>query len=119
MVRELKAEIQELRTKVTEGPSKVPVSEVMVESKPVPSTRGGDTSADSEVHSLRRQVQRLEEQLASLSVRQSSQSTSEPQQLEQADTSVKPRLEKTKEDYFCYKCGEDGHSAKLLRITVW
>ncbi|XP_048021418.1 paraneoplastic antigen Ma1 homolog [Megalobrama amblycephala] len=110
-VRELKAEIQELRTKVTERPSKVPVSEEMLESKAVPSTRGDDTPTDPEVHLLRRQVQRLEEQLASLSVRQSSQSIREPQPLEQTDTSVKPRLDKTKEDYFCYKCGEDGHIA--------
>lgn len=52
MVRELKAEIQELRTKVTEGPSKVPVSEV--KSKPELRRRGGDTPADLEVNDSKR-----------------------------------------------------------------
>ncbi|KAG1952160.1 paraneoplastic antigen Ma1 [Pimephales promelas] len=111
VVRELKAEIEELRTKVAEGSSKVTMPEVMMEPKPIPRKRGGDTSGDSEVLSLRKQVQRLEEQLASLSIRQSPQMTRDPHSLEQADTSVKPRFEKAQEDYFCYKCGEDGHIA--------
>ncbi|XP_052387224.1 uncharacterized protein LOC127934090 [Carassius gibelio] len=111
VVRELKAEIEELRTRVAEGPSKVIVPEAMLESQPIPSRRGGDTSVDPEVHSLKKQVQRLEEQLASLSVRHLPQTTGDPRSLEQADTSVKPRFERAKEDYFCYKCGEDGHIA--------
>lgn len=109
-VSELKAEIQELRSKVTEGPSRFPESEVMVELKPDPSRKRVDTQ-NPEVHSLKKQVKRLEEQLASLSVRQSSLLTKDPQPLEQADTYAKLRLEKTKEDHFCYRCGEDGHIA--------
>lgn len=110
-VRELKAEIQELRTKVMDRPTTVPESEVVLESKRLPGRRGGDTGGDSELQSLKKQVQRLEEQLSSLSVRQSSQVTRDAQPLKQADVSVKARSEKTKEDYFCYKCGEDGHIA--------
>lgn len=66
-------------------------------------------------HTPKNQMQKLEEQFASLSIRQLPQMTKDPQLLEQADTSVKPRHEKAKEDYFCYKCGEDCHIASKCK----
>ncbi|XP_056611090.1 paraneoplastic antigen Ma2 homolog [Triplophysa dalaica] len=70
-VRELQAEIQELRMQVAESPSKMPVAERA--SREVMSKR--ETDLSPEVLALKKQVQRLEEQLTSLSFRQSPQGT--------------------------------------------
>ncbi|KAL1249378.1 hypothetical protein QQF64_020383 [Cirrhinus molitorella] len=84
------AAVKELRTENTGGHPKGP--EVMLESKPVQSRRGADTLADLEL-------------------------SKEPLKPEQSDTFAKPRFELTREDYFCYKCGEDGHIAPRCRAT--
>ncbi len=67
---------------------------------------------NAEVRELRRQVQQLQKQLAVMSVSNIQQSTTiiEPQH---KSLSVSSRFTPTrhKDDYFCYRCGEDGHIA--------
>lgn len=113
-VRELKAEIQELRTQLeSDRLNSLPASSMMLESranlcKTSPSDHKGVTK-DSEVQSLRKQVLQLQQQLAVMSV--SSSSSASHAQLHQPHASVQQRSKPSRnmEDYFCYRCGEDGH----------
>ncbi|KAI7797198.1 hypothetical protein IRJ41_020208, partial [Triplophysa rosa] len=79
------------------------------------SSRQREKADDSEVQALRKQIQQLQQQLATMSVSQTQQSLQIHEQRPRpcqsqavsASSRVKPR--RTKDDYFCYHCGEDGH----------
>ncbi|KAI7814030.1 hypothetical protein IRJ41_006648 [Triplophysa rosa] len=98
---------QKLTNLAVRDPLKAPVVER--ESKAVTNKR--ESEITPKVLALKKQVQRLEEQLTSLSVRQSPQMTKNTQLQEHIESYVKPRDGKSKKDYFCYRCGEDGHIA--------
>ncbi|KAL1265357.1 hypothetical protein QQF64_003384 [Cirrhinus molitorella] len=121
-VRELKAEIQELRTQLkSDRSNSLPASSMMLESRAKPRQSPAEQKEvvkDSEVQSLRKQVLQLQQQLAVMSV--SSNSSSSHAQLPQPHASgqQQPKLSRNKEDYFCYQCGEDRHIATKCRINL-
>nr|XP_055033931.1 uncharacterized protein LOC129422186 [Misgurnus anguillicaudatus] len=116
VVRELKVELQELRAQLKgECPNTLPASSMMVEPKTklrhTNTTDKHETKNDSEVQALKKQVQQLQQQLAVMSVGHS-QPMSHAQSLPQPFPDP-PRQKpvRNKDDYFCYRCGEDGHIA--------
>ncbi len=115
VIQELKAEIQELRTQICGGESKtVSTSSLVIKPKEKQIQQTGNTD-NSEVQDLRKQVQNLQQQLAIMSVGSTQPSSQFPEtrpKLSNSFTSLKGKLAKTRDDYFCYRCGEDGHIAK-------
>ncbi len=113
-VRELKAEIQELRNQLkSDCSNSLPASSMMLESRTKlrqtsPSDQN-DVTKDSEVQSLRKEVRQLQQQLAVMSVGSSSSASQVPLPQPHASGPLRPKLSRNMEDYFCYRCGEDGH----------
>ncbi len=112
VIHELKSEIQELKTHLCGSEfNAVTTSSMMLKAKDK-SFKRTENADNAEVRELRRQVQQLQQQLAVMSVSNIQQSTTIPEQ-QHKSLSVSSRFTPTrhKEDYFCYRCGEDGHIA--------
>lgn len=109
IVKELKADIQELRMRLDESQTSVSVSSVNPEPKTKTDKKSFETQ-QSEVHMLHKQVKDLQQQLAVLSVSQSQPDRHVHAQKKSAPFTAR-RLSQKKDDYFCYRCGEDGHIA--------
>ncbi len=112
VIHELKSEIQELKTHLCGGEfNAVTTSSMMLKAKDK-SFKRTENADNAEVRELRRQVQQLQQQLAVMSVSNIQQSTTIPEQ-QHKSLSVSSRFTPTrhKDDYFCYRCGEDGHIA--------
>lgn len=108
-VKELKAEIQELRTELSELLRRPLDSHA--EPTVTPTKKPADS--DSEVQILRKQVQQLQNQLTVMSVSHS-QMKADPQKRNErprSNPSSKPQHMKDSDRYFCYRCGENGHIA--------
>lgn len=114
IIQELRMEIQELRSQLNSGDSKPASAAAMVLKAKERSAKPKETD-DLEIQALRKQVQQLQQQLVGLSVNQT-----QPPPLPEAKSiyfqsqavsasGIKPS--RSKDDYFCYRCGEDGHIA--------
>ncbi len=113
-VRELKAEIQELRNQLkSDRSNSLPASSMMIESRTkLRQTSPSDqkeVTKDSEVQFLRKEVLQLQQQLAVMSVGSSSSASHVPLSQPHAPGQLRPKLSRNMDDYFCYRCGEDGH----------
>ncbi|XP_067266693.1 uncharacterized protein [Chanodichthys erythropterus] len=106
VIRQLQAEIQELKSRFGEDPNPVSVSSMRVDQKDKPEKKRVDTHGESEVLVLKRQVQQLQQQLAVMSISSTAQSHPRP-----VPVSSRERPVKHNNDFFCYRCGEDGHIA--------
>ncbi|KAK2865790.1 hypothetical protein Q7C36_001846 [Tachysurus vachellii] len=116
VVRELKVEIQELRAQLKGGcPTALPASSMMVEPKTkiryTNTTDKHETKNDSEVQALKKQVQQLQQQLAVMSVGHSHPMSYTPSLPQPSSAPLRQKPVMNKDDYFCYRCGEDGHIA--------
>ena len=107
-VRQLRAELQELRSRVEVNATNVSASAMSVEYKDKLSIKTADTHGESEVQALKQQVQQLQQKIAVMSINSSSPALhmTKPRALHDRERQVKPKA-----DYFCYCCGEDGHFA--------
>ncbi|XP_070408024.1 paraneoplastic antigen Ma2 homolog [Nothobranchius furzeri] len=117
--RELQAQIRELRAQLEErNPAGVqPQSECSL--KPPTEKPKQKSDSQSEIRSLRKQVKALENKMSVMAVK----STSDPPEQHSAQSRVhkavscprpdsfKASSSRERDDYFCYKCGENGHIA--------
>ncbi|XP_077057593.1 paraneoplastic antigen Ma1 homolog [Siphateles boraxobius] len=115
VIQEFKAELQELRTQISGVAGKdVSTASLVIKTKEKPLKRTEKTD-DSQVQELKKQVQHLQKQLAVLSVSSTAYSPHVPGQRPKPCQFVPAGLSyqsaRTRDDYFCYNCGEDGHIA--------
>lgn len=114
VVHELKAEIQELRAQIKTDRSNI-ASSMMIENRVKPCqlspTDSKEVVKETEVQMLKNQVQQLQQQLAVMSVGQSNSTSHAQLPLTPVSSSSRHQLSKPKADYFCYRCGEEGHIA--------
>lgn len=110
-LKDLKAEIHQLRTQVCE------LTTPSVMSNPssfLPSvTTVAESSEDKNIQALKKEVVKLRKQVSVMSVKPKYNPATEPHQ---RDTQAKPQSYRTfvprdSNDFFCYRCGEDGHFA--------
>lgn len=114
VIQELKGEIQELRAHLCGVmPKTVSTSSLVVKSREKPNQM--EKTEDVEVQELKKQVQYLQQQLAVMSVSPSQGSLEvteqRPKPSQSTSSSFSRKSTRTKDDYFCYKCGQDGHIA--------
>ncbi|RXN25500.1 Retrovirus-related Pol polyprotein from transposon 297 [Labeo rohita] len=114
VIQEIKAEIQELRTQICGGESKTVSTSSLVIKPKEKQIKQTDKTDSSEVQELRKQVQHLQQQLAIMSVSSTHHASQIPEPRPKPSTSSTPlkgKTARTRDDYFCYRCGEDGHIA--------
>lgn len=112
-VIDLKAEIQGLRTQVSEltissfTPSAAAATSEQTVNPPKV------TVEDKSMRALREEVRELREQVSVLSLRPSYSSTtmSHHDEVKSNSVSQRPFTPRDSSDFFCYRCGEDGHFA--------
>ncbi|XP_067293892.1 uncharacterized protein [Pseudorasbora parva] len=111
--QELKAELQELRAQISGGEPKALSSSLVIKTKEKPFKKIENTE-NSEIHELKRQVQHLQQQLAVLSVSSTQGPPHVPEQRSKPSRSLSTsryQSTRSRDEYFCYRCGEDGHIA--------
>lgn len=107
VVKQLRAELQELKAKMRDDSAKVPVASIRIDPKEKLEEQRVDTHGESEVKELKKQIHKLNKQLEVMSI----SSTAKPVQTKtRLDYRAMPsRLNekpmKPKEDFFCYRCG--------------
>ncbi len=105
-VRELKAEIQELRNQLGSDRSNSLPSMMLESRTKLRQTSPSDqkeVTKDSEVQSLRKEVRQLQQQLAVMSVGSSSSASHVPLPQPHASGPLRPKLSRNMEDYICYQ----------------
>ncbi|PWA22436.1 hypothetical protein CCH79_00020786, partial [Gambusia affinis] len=110
---DLKAEIQGLRTQVSEltissfTPSTAAATSELTVNPPKV------TVEDKSMRALREEVRELREQVSVMSLRPSYSSTtmSHHNEVKSNSVSQRPFTPRDSSDFFCYRCGEDGHFA--------
>ncbi len=70
-----------------------------------------EVQEESEVQLLKNQVQKLQEQLSVMNVSSTTQSPQDVSNPKPVQFRTQGRSSKSREDFFCYRCGEDGHIA--------
>ncbi|KAL1273006.1 hypothetical protein QQF64_028868 [Cirrhinus molitorella] len=114
VIQELKAEIRELRTQICRGESNTESTSSLVIKPKEKQIKQTEKTDNYEVQELRKQVQHLQQQLAIMSVSSTHHSPPVPEPRPRPPSSssfLKGKSARTKDDYFCYRCGEDGHIA--------
>ncbi|XP_065149467.1 paraneoplastic antigen Ma1 homolog [Paramisgurnus dabryanus] len=111
IVKELKAEIKDLATRIGQGPSKTSAASMRMESEPTSTKAHVETSRDLEVHSLKEQIQQLQQKISVMSVAHNQLCEQTQRQSSFMPRTRKDRARPPQEDFFCYRCGEDGHIA--------
>lgn len=107
-LQSLKSEIKELKSLVAAAVSK-PAQARLGNTEETPTNVSSERSTDSELTALRQEVKRLQQRVT--------QKVSEPQAAVSAVNAPKPvasssqRSPKSSDEYFCYRCGENGHFA--------
>lgn len=111
VVEQLREEIQELRSRVEGDSEKKPVASLRVESRDQHVKKRVEVQEESEVQLLKKQVQKLQEQLSVMNVSSTKQSPQDVSNPKPVQFRNQGRSSKNREDLFCYRCGEDGHIA--------
>ncbi|XP_048884939.1 paraneoplastic antigen Ma1 homolog [Brienomyrus brachyistius] len=106
VVQELKAEICELKARLGEVSKEPTLPTKLSEDKKKTLTKCSDNGGESEMQFLKQQVEQLQQQITVMKVGKSTENAPE-------NVSVKSQSVMSRDDFFCYRCGEDGHlSAK-------
>jgi len=89
-----------------ENPNTVSVCAMRVDPKDNQEKKRADFHGESEVQVLKKQIQQLQQQIAVMSFSSTTQSSPRSVPVSYRERPVKPR-----DEFFCYRCGEDGHIA--------
>lgn len=113
VVKQLRAELQELKANMRDDSAKVPVASMRIDPKEKLEKQRVDTHGESEVKELKKQIHKLNKQLEVMSISSTANAVQTKTRLDYREMpsrhNEKPM--KSKEDFFCYRCGEDGHIA--------
>lgn len=109
-VQALRAEIRELRAKLEES-FKIPITPKAAELKGLPSPTCAAAQSEIEVPDLQTQLKQLQHQLTVMKIDHSAVTRCKPVQQPTAIQSDSSRLPADRGDFFCYRCGGDGHIA--------
>ncbi|XP_076836716.1 uncharacterized protein LOC143482275 [Brachyhypopomus gauderio] len=113
-VHTLRAELKELKTKFAElAKQNPPCTARVAETSRVMPNVVTDQSPNSEVTALRKQVKRLQHKVEGIedSSGQPSVSPTKVVTADYAKSDIRNSTAKDADDYFCYRCGENGHIA--------
>lgn len=111
MVSELRAEIQALKIRLGDKSPKFSVAPRMRESNSKPIKKSVETPQDVEVEALKQQIQQLQQRIGVMKVGYGLPVDHAQQQPKPVSAQSRARSSNDREDYFCYRCGEDGHIA--------
>lgn len=109
-VQALRAEIRELRLKLEES-HKTHATPKAAEPKGVHSSTSATAQSEMEVPDLQTQIKQLQHQLTVMRVDRSTAPRRRQTQQPAATESDSSRLPADRGDFFCYRCGADGHIA--------
>ncbi|KAL0151367.1 hypothetical protein M9458_053361 [Cirrhinus mrigala] len=115
VVQQLREEIKELRFRLGEDSGKNPAVSLRVESRDQQVKTRAETQKESELHLLKNQIQKLQKQLSVMNVSSAKQSPLDMPNPKPVLFQKQKRSSKTREDFFCYHCGEDGHIATKFK----
>ncbi|XP_072572259.1 uncharacterized protein [Paramormyrops kingsleyae] len=110
VVQELKAEICELKARLGEFSKEPKPPTKLFEDKKKTLIKCPDTGGESEMQLLKKQVEQLQEQIIVMKVGKTTENAQE-------NVSVKSKSVMSKDDFFCYRCGEDGHLSAKCHAT--
>lgn len=112
-LKDLKAEIHQLRAQVSELSAPTAMSSHLSTSTLFSVTPTAENPEDKNVQALKKEVVKLRKQVSVMSVKPKYSSATEPCPQETQSRSWQPRPSTARDpiDFFCYRCGEDGHFA--------
>lgn len=112
-MRDLKAELQELRTQFSEITAPSVMSRPSSRSSHPTANTPVESSEDRNIQALKKEVVRLRKQVSVMSVKPMCSPATVPHHNETNSKPVKQRTFTPRDpnDFFCYRCGEDGHFA--------
>lgn len=111
-MKDLRAEIQELKTQVSEitAASGVPCSFPFRNSL-TDNAQAEDAKESKDIQALKKEVVKLRKQVSVMSVKPTKVTASSPHSKETPPryTPLRAQTPRDPSDFFCYRCGEDGH----------
>lgn len=113
-IQALKAEVKELRAKLEES-RKAPALPEAPEQKAKMTSESVEARIDPEVQSLKTQVQQLQKQLTVMNVEGSATPRRKTFQRQTVSSYERNRPSVSRDDFFCYRCGGDGHIASQCK----
>uniref|UniRef100_A0A3Q2QSS7 CCHC-type domain-containing protein n=1 Tax=Fundulus heteroclitus TaxID=8078 RepID=A0A3Q2QSS7_FUNHE len=113
-IKDLKAEIQELKSQVIElTASSAAQSPLPPAPEPASWAEAEASGEDKDIQALKKEIRKLRRQVSVMSVKP----TTVPKEIQHRPDSPPPQrrerasFQRDSSDFFCYRCGEDGHFA--------
>ncbi|XP_073711543.1 uncharacterized protein [Misgurnus anguillicaudatus] len=112
-LNDLKAEIRQLRAQVSELSTSSAMSRHLSTSTLLPVNVAAENAEDKNVQALKKEVVKLQKQISVMSVKPKCSPATEPclQETQSRPWPQRPLTVRDPSDFFCYRCGEDGHYA--------
>ncbi len=112
-LNDLKAEIHQLRALVSELSTPAAMSSRLPTSTLLSVTPAAENAEDKNVQALKKEVVKLRKQVSVMSVKPKYSPATEPcpQETQSRPWQQRPSTPRDPSDFFCYRCGEDGHFA--------
>ncbi len=112
-LNDLKVEIHQLRALVSELSTPAAMSSRLPTSTLLSVTPAAENAEDKNVQALKKEVVKLRKQVSVMSVKPKYSPATEPcpQETQSRPWQQRPSTPRDPSDFFCYRCGEDGHFA--------
>uniref|UniRef100_A0A8C1GXL0 Gypsy retrotransposon integrase-like protein 1 n=1 Tax=Cyprinus carpio TaxID=7962 RepID=A0A8C1GXL0_CYPCA len=117
LVNELRAEIQDLKTKLGDESVKISPASRTPASQSKALKQSVESQRDTEIEALKQQLQQLQQQIGVLNVSYGVTVDQIQPQHKSVSAPSRARSAIDREDYFCYRCGEEGHIATKCTAT--